>query len=333
MSAGYGISRRNSLLGLFTGLVGSTAAGAALGGSVVRLGVLQFGTVQWVADVMQRHALDQQHGFMLRTVTLANTDAGRVALMAGAADVVVSDWFFVANQRVAGTKLVFAPFSSSTGGVMVPAQSSIRSLDDLRGRRLGVAGGPLDKSWLVVRAAARRLAGIDLVTAAAPVYAAPPLLGAKLAQGELDAALTYWNFAAQLEVAGCREIISVADCARALGLASPFAMVGFVFRQDWADQNIGQANGFLAAAAAAESILAQSGAEWERIRPLMRAEDEGLFQNLRRRFLDGVAPISATEEQQAATQLFEVLLHTGGTAATGGLERLPEGVFWQTPYG
>jgi NitT/TauT family transport system substrate-binding protein len=333
MSAACGISRRNGLLGLFSGFVGSTVARAAPTGGVVRLGVLQFGTVQWVADVMQRHALDRQHDFMLRTVTLANTDAGRVALMAGAADVVVSDWFFVANQRVAGTKLVFAPFSSSTGGVMVPGPSSIRSLDDLRGRKLGVAGGPLDKSWLVVRAAAQRLVGIDLATASAPVYAAPPLLRAKLEQGELDATLTYWNFAAQLEAAGCREIISVADCARALGLVSPFAMVGFVFRQEWAEQNIGQVNGFLAAAAAAESMLARSGTEWERIRPLMQAENEALFQNLRRRFLDGIAPISAREEQQAATQLFEVLLHTGGTAATGGLERLPEGVFWQSPYG
>ncbi len=36
----------------------------------MRLGILQFGTVQWVAD---------------ETVTLTNTDAGRVALMARAA--------------------------------------------------------------------------------------------------------------------------------------------------------------------------------------------------------------------------------------------------------
>ena len=114
---------------------------------------------------------------------------------------------------------------------------------------------------------------------------------------------------------------------------SPFAMVGFVFRQDWADRNIGQVNGFLAAAAAAESMLARSDTEWERIRPLMQAQDGALFQSLRRRFLDGITPVSAPEEQQAAAQLFEVLLHTGGPAATGGLEQLPEGVFWQTPYG
>jgi NitT/TauT family transport system substrate-binding protein len=35
---------------------------------------------------------------------------------------------------------------------MVPAQSPIRDIVDLRGKRLAVAGGPLDKSWLRWRA-------------------------------------------------------------------------------------------------------------------------------------------------------------------------------------
>src|ERR1700710_1984354 len=68
----------------------------------VRLGILQFGTIQWVAEIIRRHALDSKHGFTLNTVTLANTDAGRISLMAGASDVVASDWPFVAVQRTAG---------------------------------------------------------------------------------------------------------------------------------------------------------------------------------------------------------------------------------------
>ena len=94
------------------------AAARANRTSVVRLGTLQFGTVQWVADIIRRHGLDTKHGFALRGTMLANTDAGRVSLMAGASDVILSDWPFVAAQRACGTKLSFATFSSSTGGVM-----------------------------------------------------------------------------------------------------------------------------------------------------------------------------------------------------------------------
>jgi NitT/TauT family transport system substrate-binding protein len=33
------------------------------------------------------------------------------------------------------------------------ANRQIRSLGDLRGRKLAVAGGPIDKSWLLLQAA------------------------------------------------------------------------------------------------------------------------------------------------------------------------------------
>ena len=100
--------------------------------------------------------------------------------------------------------------------------------------------------------------------AANVVYGAPPLLNAKLMQGELDAVLTYWNFAARLEAADYRQVISVDDCAQRLGLPASMCLVGFVFREDWATQNTGAINGFLAAASAAEALLTDSPEEWQR---------------------------------------------------------------------
>jgi NitT/TauT family transport system substrate-binding protein len=325
------VGRRACLAGILAGI--SVSARTARSAGALRLGVLQFGTVQWVADVIRHHALDSTHGFTLEMAPLANTDAGRVALMAGAADIVASDWFFVAAQRAAGTKLRFAPFSTSTGGVMTRADSPVRSLADLAGRKLGVAGGPADKSWVIVRAAARAKQDIDLAGVARLAYGAPPLLNAKLLQGELDAVLTFWNFAARLEAAGCRQVVSVDECARDLGVTRRPALVGFVFHEKWAERQTPQVSGFLAATAAAETLLAKSDAEWSRIRPLMNAPDDALFQSLRRRFIGGIAHPSAAEEEQTAARLFEIVLRTGGTRATGGLTQLPPGVFWQAPNG
>jgi NitT/TauT family transport system substrate-binding protein len=325
-----GLPRRGFVGAALSVMAATPLRAGAVEAATVRLGVLKFGTVHWVADVIGRHALDRAHGFSLETVTLANTDAGRVALMAQAVNIAVSDWFFVASQRAAGTKLSFAPFSSASGGVMVPAGSPIRTLGDLGGRRLGVAGGPLDKSWLLVQAAARAGADIDLAAAARVDYGAPPLLNAKLRQGELDAVLTFWNFAARLEADGFREVIPVADCAKALDLPPHMSLVGFVFHEDWARQNLAAVSGFLAAVAEAERLLVTSEAEWQSLRPLMEAPDDAVFANLQQRFKDGLRQASDADQQLAAARLFDILLRTGGKRATNGIEQLPEGIFWRT---
>lgn len=322
-----GLSRRAVL----AGMAGSLAWRQAAAAENVRVGLLQFGTVQWVADVIATHKLDAAQGINMKTAPLANNDAGRIALMAGAEDVIVSDWMFAAAQRAAGTPLCFWPFSSALGGIMVGRGSAVAGFRDLKGRTLGVAGGPVDKSWLVAQAACRASTGLDLGSEARVVYGAPPLLSAKLQQGELDAVLTFWNFAAKLEAEGCREIISVGDCARILGLPERLSLVGFVFRQDWAETHRGGIDGFLKAVAAAEHLLTISDAEWQRVRPLMDAPNDAVFENLKRRFVAGLPDTDMEQEQGDAGRVFEILLKMGGTKATAGLAALPAGLFWRGP--
>lgn len=326
--------RRQVLLGApALALAGTAARAAATDLPALRLGELTFGTVQWVADVIRRHGLDRAHGLTLRSIKLANNEAGRIALMAGSADVVVTDWLFVAAQRARGTKLCFSPLSSATGGVMVRGGkdgAALHSLADLAGKRLGVAGGPLDKSWLILQAAARAQHGPDLARTARLAYGAPPLLDAKLLQGQLDAVLTYWNFAARLAAQGCREMASVSDCAATLGLPRRLSLIGFAFHEDWARQNRPVIDGFLAAAAAAEARLAASPAEWQAVRPLMDASDDALFDQLRRRFVAGIAHPAPEDQARTAARVLDVLKQVGGTRATEGLSALPQGVFWHT---
>ncbi len=313
------------------GALAPLAVRAAAPLPVVRLGVLAFGTVQWVASVIQGHGLDRAHGFSLATEPLANNDGAKVALLGGGVDIIVSDWLFVGSERAHGIGLRFAPFSSASGAIMLGRNSPVRTFKDLAHRRLGVAGGPYDKSWMIVRAAAERQDGIDLAHAANVVYAAPPLLSAKLAQGGLDAVLTYWNFAAALEVAGFPTLVTVSACAEALGLPANPPLIGYVFHGSWAEKNPSLIAGFLAASAAAEKILVHSDAAWDPIRPLMHAPDDRLFARLKEGFRSGIVAANPSAEEAAANRLFGILHSLGGQAATGGLDRLPPGVFWAAP--
>jgi NitT/TauT family transport system substrate-binding protein len=320
------IARRGLLAGLGLLALPAGRGAAAATATPVRLGVLQFGTVQWVADTIRAEGLDTAQQIALQTTVLANNDAGRIGLMAGSVDVAVLDWPFAALQRSKGTDLKFAAFSDTLGAVMAPAGSPIQGLADLPGKRLGVAGGPTDKSWLLVRAAARKQ-GIDL-TKADIAFGAPPLLTGRLQQGSLDAVLTYWTFAARLQAAGARQVVSVEDCARALGLPGAPGLVGFAFHESWAQANPAAVPGLLRAVSAAEHVLRGSDAEWDRIRPLMNAPDPAVFEALRRRFLGGLNHRPVAEQEKIAADVLAILIATGGPDAVGGLQTIPPGLFW-----
>ncbi len=160
----------------------------------IRIGLLRFGTVAWEVDTIRHHGLDRRHGIAVIPVEFASNEAAKVALQAGAVDMIVTDWPWVARQRGEGAAFSFMPYSKAVGTLMIPRASTIRNLADLKGRRIGVAGGPLDKSWLLLRAHAQKDLGVDLAEVAEPVFGAPPLLNEELARGRIDAVLTYWHY-------------------------------------------------------------------------------------------------------------------------------------------
>ena len=182
----------------------------------IRVAVQRTGTLAWELDVIRTHGLDRKLDLAIETVELASTEAGKIALKGGSADLMLSDWLWVARERSLGDDLVFYPSSSTLGAVMVPARSPIREIIDLRGRKLAVAGGPLDKSWLLLQALARR-SGLDLKKQTTVVYGAPPLLSEKALQGETDATLTFWNFCADLESKGLKRAIAMDGVMQGLG--------------------------------------------------------------------------------------------------------------------
>ena len=155
----------------------------------VRIGVLKYGTVNWELDAMKRAGLDAANGVDVEIVPFAGEDASTVALQAGSVDMIVSDWLWVSRQRATGADFTFVPYSTSVGSLMVPGDSAIADLDDLTGRTIGVAGGPLDKNWLLIQALAQKDHGTDLAAEndidGAPIYAGAAQQ-ARLGLGQAD---------------------------------------------------------------------------------------------------------------------------------------------------
>ncbi len=307
-----------------------TVAGSApaLAAETIRIGVLKFGTVNWELSTIERHGLDQRNGFTLEVLQLASNQATTVALQAGEVDVIVSDWLWVSRQRSEGKAYTFVPFSSSVGALMVPAGSDIRKLADLKGRKIAVAGGPLDKSWLLLRGLIQREHGFDLAAANEAVFGAPPLLAKKAEQGEVDAVLNFWHYSARLEAKGFRRLVGANEAAMALGAKGPISAIGYVFDEAWAAEHTAAMRGFVQASREAKELLRQSDAEWEVLREATGAADDATLIALRDRFREGIPARSLSEEMTDTAAVYSFLAELGGEKLVGKSKTMAPGTFW-----
>jgi NitT/TauT family transport system substrate-binding protein len=312
----------------FAAMIVVAAQTSAIAADRIRLAVQRTGTLAWELDVIRTHGLDRKFDLAIETVELASTEAGKIALKGGSADLMLSDWLWVARERSLGDDLVFYPSSNTLGAVMVPAESPIREIVDLRGKKLAVAGGPLDKSWLLLQALARR-AGLDLKKQTTVVYGAPPLLSEKALQGEIDATLTFWNFCADLESRGQRRAIPMDHVTKGLGARGPVALVGYTFDRTWAARNGSTVERFIAAARRAKDILASSEAEWLRLAPRIRVTDANALSIYRQRYGEGIVRRPLAEEEADARALYLVLAEIGGADLVGAARELPAGTFYR----
>ncbi len=322
------LAERVRTVALLATLIGFACAGIAQAQTpMIKVAVLQFGTVNWELDTITHHQLDARHGFKLQTQQVAGEAAAKIAFQGGTADAMVSDWIWVARQRAAGRDFVFIPFSKAVGGLLVPAKSTATSLADMKGGKIGVAGGPLDKSWLLLRALTRKRYGFDLADAAEPVFGAPPLIYIKAVRDEMDGAINFWQFAAKMEAAGMRRLISVADAAKDLGLDPETPLLGYVVKGEAIRAAPGLIAGFAAASREAKQMLGKDDTEWDRLRPLMNAADDAEFAALRAGFREGI-PSAAPIDEAAANRVLAVMAEMGGADLVGEAATLPPGVFY-----
>jgi NitT/TauT family transport system substrate-binding protein len=319
---------RRAFLGAMVLAVASPASAAP----AIRLAAQKTGTFAWELDVIADRGLDKAAEVAIETAEFASPQAAELALLAGQVDIIISDWLYVSRARSLGERLTFYPYSSAIGAIMTPPASAIASLGDLKGKTLAVAGGPLDKSWLIVQGASLR-DGLDLKTEASIVYGAPSLLAAKARQGEFSASLNFWNFCAELEAEGFHRLVGVEELAITLGATGPLTNLGYVFNEDWARRNEGALARFLEMTRKAKDILADTPEEWERLKPRLNLRDAGALTVLRQRYGQGIPRRSVEAEEADARTLYALLARLGGAELVGKASELDPGTFYKIGKG
>jgi len=292
----------------------------------IRLGVLASGTLAWELAAIENEHLLKETEFTLDTVKIANQQAGKVALQSGSVDMIVSDWIWVSGMRSQGQDYSFYPYSASAGGLIIPADSPVKTLADLKGKKLGIAGGELDKNWALLQALAKKQ-GLDLNSSLEKVYGAPPLLNQQLVSNRIDALLTYWHFAARLEAQGYRQLMSGEDIIRELGIQETVPSLGYVFKQSWADDHRSALQQFLKTAQTAKNRLCESDDAWAKIAGLTQTDDPATQAQIRTRYCQGRVTQWGNAQQDAAKKIYQ-LLQAGSSKLADKNNPLQAGTFW-----
>lgn len=292
----------------------------------LRASVLKFGTVNWELDVIKHNGFDAANGFDLQVEGVGGSAAAQVAFQGGETDVIVSDWLWVARQRAAGKDFVFIPYSRAVGGILVPEGSNATSLADLAGAKIGIAGGPLDKSWLILQAYAQKNYGMDLKTETVQVFGAPPLIFKAATSGEVQGAINFWHWGAKMQAAGMRNILSVEEAALDLGLDPQTPLLGYVVKGEMLRETPALVAGLAAASRNAKDLLANDDTEWDRLRGQMNADSDAQFEALKAGFRAGI-PATGPVDEAAADKMLTLMYALGGKELLGTAESLPDGLF------
>ena len=315
------------LSALLIALLSSVVASAET--PTLRISVLEFGTVNWEMRTIKHNKLDIENGFNLDVHGVGGSSAAQIALQGGETDIIVSDWLWVARQRAAGKDFVFIPYSKAVGGVMIPKDSNIKTLADLKGGKLGIAGGPLDKSWLIINAYAQKEYGVNLVADTEQVFGAPPLIFKTALDGEIDGAINFWHFMAKMRAAGMRELVSTAKAAESLGLDPNMPLLGYVVDGALAKKNPELVKSFATSSLAAKRILADKDSEWDRLREFMNVNNDAQFEELKSGFRTGI-PAEGPINQDSAERMFKFIVELTGEELVGPAKELPDGVFFNS---
>lgn len=325
-------SRRQVLAGGTAALSAACALGrpGVAAGASVRISSVKSGSVSWLLETIKAEGIDKKHSLDLDVLNVANNTAAPVALLSGDADVIVSDWTWALRQRARGQDLKFAPYSTALGCLMVGKNNPAQSLADLEGKKIGVAGTGIDKSWVLLRAYSRKVLNKDVAKFVEPIFGAAPLVTEEFNSGRLDAVLDFWTYAARLKANGARELLTMAHVIEAMGISPTPALVGFVWSEKTVADRAVPIEELLRAVADANTVLAKSDEAWERLRPLIKPASDAELDALKDYYRSGITNTWGAAETAAAEKLTQLLIELGDTELIGNGTQFDPKLFHST---
>jgi NitT/TauT family transport system substrate-binding protein len=143
------------------------------------------------------------------------------------------------------------------------------------------------------------------------------LLAEEMRAGRMDAVLNYWTYAARLTGSGFKEILSISDVMKDLGIDPVPALVGFVWKESYEAAHGKEVATLLDVVRQANAMLATDDAAWERLRPIVKPASDGEFKAIVAAYRAGIPKPWGTAEVASAKKLMDVLVGAGDAELMG----------------
>ena len=170
-------------------LVALISASPVAGQERARLRVVVLPGSQWyVVETMQRQGIAAKHRLDLERIDVASVEAIYTNLKAKAADIAFAGWVSNLQLRAQGFDFVSVfPLTEFHNDILVRDDSPVRAWADLKGKRIGLYGGPAGTTTAMFKVQALKFFGLDPEKESKIHFGASPLLGGLLEKGEVDA--------------------------------------------------------------------------------------------------------------------------------------------------
>jgi NitT/TauT family transport system substrate-binding protein len=297
------------------------------------------GSPRYMLYTIKRLGLDREHDFHLDVQLVSDELEGgmetvEARLQDGEADLIDIDYISTARERSEGAEIVaIHPYGRTVGGLVTPEDTSIHSLEDLPGHRIGVVRR-LDKNWILTRAACREFHDFDPDEEATPVEAGSKVrLTEMIREGEVDAVLQFWPIVPEITATGpYYEVLPMSELVQQLsGTDNKLPISTFLTSEEFLDSSPETVQRFKGAYRDAVDQLVTDDEIWEEIgEELMIYDDPDIVRAVRDGWRDMVVKDWDEETVEGMEQLFEYLLDVAGPEALG-VERIPENTFQLEP--
>jgi ABC-type nitrate/sulfonate/bicarbonate transport system substrate-binding protein len=170
-------------------------------------------TINVPVYVMKDQKLDIANGIDLQIHTFANIEGVYQSMRAGDSELAPGGWTNVVQWRATGSPwTVVYPIARGAVEVLVPKDSPIKTLADLKGKNVGTYAGPTGTATMLLRTLLADYYGFDPAKSNNLQYGGSPILINALKKGEIAALVMLDPLATRLIASGeARSVVNLAD--------------------------------------------------------------------------------------------------------------------------
>jgi ABC-type nitrate/sulfonate/bicarbonate transport system substrate-binding protein len=279
--------------------------------SKIGIGVLP-GVQLFPFMVMEKFGLPKKYGIDVERKDFQNPQAVSVQLSQKSIDIGFIGWTFPILLQSKGYDVInIYSFALNNNVVIVKEDSPIKTLSDLRGKRVGLYGGPAGLSTVALKIICKKYYKLDLEQDAKVHYGTPIAQAGLFEKGDLDAILSLDPVATITISKGNCRIIAQIDKEWQRYRKHPPILVCMVSTRDFVNANTKPIENFIRAFRESIAILNQNDAIWTELAAAIGIKESKaaniLMNSLRGIYIDTWDPSTIAEIKTEAEEGYELL--------------------------